>query len=50
VDGAQFVALTSNYYCLMCKVSGKVVDPYSGTVVGGATSGRNGWRWCYCGR
>ncbi|KAJ8437103.1 hypothetical protein Cgig2_016457 [Carnegiea gigantea] len=30
----------------MCRVIGKVVDPYSGTVVGGATSGRNGWRWC----
>ncbi|KAJ8430122.1 hypothetical protein Cgig2_007095 [Carnegiea gigantea] len=26
------------------KVIGKVVDPYSGTVVGGATFGRNGWR------
>ncbi|KAJ8429661.1 hypothetical protein Cgig2_001657 [Carnegiea gigantea] len=31
-------------------VIGKVVDPYSGTTVDGATSDRNGWRRCSCGR
>ncbi|KAJ8428044.1 hypothetical protein Cgig2_007621 [Carnegiea gigantea] len=31
----------------MCRVNGKVVDPYSGTVVSGTTSGRSGWgRYC----
>ncbi|KAJ8428802.1 hypothetical protein Cgig2_012252 [Carnegiea gigantea] len=34
----------------MCRVIGKVVHPYSGTVVVGTTSGRNAWRWCCCGR
>ncbi|KAJ8425093.1 hypothetical protein Cgig2_007815 [Carnegiea gigantea] len=32
------------------RVIRKVVDPYSGMAVGGATSGRNGWRRCCCGR
>ena len=42
VDDALFVALTRNYYCLMCRVIGKVVDPYSGTVVGVTTYVTNG--------
>jgi len=46
VHGALFVALTGNCYCLMSRANGKVVDPYSGMVVGDATSGRNGWRRC----
>ena len=42
VDDALFVPLTRNCYCLMCRVIGKVADPYSGTVVDVATSGTNG--------
>jgi len=39
VDDALFVALARKYYCLMCRVTEKVVDSYSGTLVGVATSG-----------
>ena len=33
VDDAVLVALTRNYYCLVCRVIEKVVDRYSGTIV-----------------
>ena len=50
VEDVVLVALTRNCYYLMCKVIGKVVDRYSGTVVGVTTSDKNGWGWCSCGR
>ena len=42
VDDTLFVALIRNCCSLMCMVIGKVVDRYSGTVVGVMTSSRNG--------
>jgi len=50
VVDALLVVLTINYYCLMCRAIGKVVDRYSGTIVGVVMFGTNGQRWCCCGR
>ncbi|KAJ8446148.1 hypothetical protein Cgig2_015919 [Carnegiea gigantea] len=49
VEDAVLIVLTRNCY-LMCRVIGKVVDRYSGTVVGVTTYGKNGWGYCRCGR